>query len=194
MGKRIYTLLNKLVMVLSFDSLRKKSVGIILILRLVSVRGTNFSQICMSEKKKSFRDHPAHQVLRNRLSAAISAKYKKKKEPASWNMASLQNHVLNRNAVCLLCDCQFLPPSAQVLHLCGGEGNNGKWLLGDPLMFSFVYNQLYTVKVCFFYFYAFHDNTEWKILFFLLTSSECDVSFYVNGFYYPPYGGVLLIF
>lgn len=78
-------MLNKLVMVLSFDSLRKKSVGIVLILRLVSVRGTNFSQICMSEKKKSFRDHPAHQVLRirNRLSAAISAKYKKKKKPAS---------------------------------------------------------------------------------------------------------------
>lgn len=51
MGKRIYTLLNKLVMILSFDNLRKKSVGIILILRLVSGRGTNFSQICMSEKK-----------------------------------------------------------------------------------------------------------------------------------------------
>lgn len=29
---------------------------------------------------------------------------------------------------------------------------------------------------------------------FLLTLSECDISFYVNGFYYPPNGEVLLIF
>ena len=63
MGKRIYSLLNKLVMVLSFDSLRKRSLGVILILRPVSGHGTNFSWIFMSEKEKSFRDHPANRFL-----------------------------------------------------------------------------------------------------------------------------------
>ena len=193
MGKRIYSLLNKLVMVLSFDSLRKRSLGVILILRPVSGHGTTFSWIFMSEKEKSFRDHPAQQVLRNRLSAAISAKYKKRSQPVDiWQVSRITFSTEMPFACCVIASSSHLLP--KFFTDVEERGTVGNDCLVIPWCFhTFVYNQLYTVKVYFFTFILFMTIQNEKYC-FSLTSSECDISFYVNGFYYPPYGGVLLIF
>ena len=194
MGKRIYTLLNKLVMVLSFDSLRKKSVGIILILRLVSVCGTNFSQICMSEKKNLLGTIQPIRCLEIGYQQQFLQNIKKRSQPVEiWQVSRIMFSTEMQSACYVIASSShFLPKFFTDVEERGTVGNE---CLVIPWCFlTFVYNQLYMVKVCFFYFYAFHDNTERKILFFLLPSSECDISFYVNGFYYPPYGGVLLIF
>ena len=119
------------------------------------------------QKKKSFRDHPVQQVLRNRLSAAISAKYKKRSQPVEiWQVSRIMFSTEMQFACYVIASSsQLLPKFFTDVEERGTVGNDG---LVIPWCFlTFVYNQLYTVKVCFFYFYAFHDNTEWKILFFI---------------------------
>lgn len=182
MGKRIYTLLNKLVMVLSFDSLRKKSVGIILILRLVSVCGTNFSQICMSEKKNLLGTIQPIRCLEIGYQQQFLQNIKKRSQPVEiWQVSRIMFSTEMQSACYVIASSShFLPKFFTDVEERGTVGNE---CLVIPWCFlTFVYNQLYMVKVCFFYFYAFHDNTERKILFFYYPQVNVTLAFMWMGF------------